>query len=171
VPLDELHGQEGAAIGQGAEIVHWRDAGVLELPGDAGLVGEAAGGAGVGGVLLLQYLNGYLAVQGGVGGAVNDPHAAAGDLGQQLVALPRRIPGQSGTGARCVRGQVGFRGIGRGVGTRSAWLGHRALPGNRPVRRPPEDQRNGPGQLLGRVPEFALSGVIQLIEVPSAVPK
>ena len=38
--LDQLHGQEGAAVGQRAEVVDRRDAGVLELAGDPRLVDE-----------------------------------------------------------------------------------------------------------------------------------
>ena len=75
--LDELHGQEGPAVGQRAEVVDRRDGGVLQLAGDAGLVGEAAGGGGVGAVLLLQHLDGDFAAERGVGGAVDDAHAAA----------------------------------------------------------------------------------------------
>src|SRR5687767_6232212 len=47
VPLDELHGQEGPAVGQGAEVVYGRDAGVLQLAGDLRLDDEAGGGGGV----------------------------------------------------------------------------------------------------------------------------
>ena len=40
--LDELHRQERAAVGQGAGLVDGRDARVLELAGDPGLVDEPA---------------------------------------------------------------------------------------------------------------------------------
>ena len=46
--LDQLHGQERPAVGQGADLVDRRDAGVLELAGDPGLVEEPAGGGRVG---------------------------------------------------------------------------------------------------------------------------
>jgi hypothetical protein len=40
--LDQLHAEEGPAVGQPADGVDRRDAGVLELPGEARLVHEAA---------------------------------------------------------------------------------------------------------------------------------
>ena len=47
--------------------------------------------------LLLQHLDGDLAAQRGVGGAVDDAHAAAGDLVEKRVALrPRRRNGGRG---------------------------------------------------------------------------
>src|SRR5262249_32580301 len=86
--LDELHRQEGAAVGQGAQVVHRGDAGVLQLPGDARLVQEAPRDAGVV-VEALQDLDGHLAVEDRVGGAVDDAHAAAGDFIEQDVAPTR----------------------------------------------------------------------------------
>jgi hypothetical protein len=80
VALDQLHGQERPAVGEDAEVVHGRDVGVLQLPGDAGLVGEPPGRPGVGRALLPQHLDRDLAAQHGVGGAVDGAHAAAGDL-------------------------------------------------------------------------------------------
>ena len=53
-PLDELHRQERPAVGQGADLVDRRDAGVLELAGDPRLVEEPAGGERVGGVAVLR---------------------------------------------------------------------------------------------------------------------
>ena len=41
--LDELHRQERPAVGQRADLVDRRDAGVLQLAGDPGLVEEPAG--------------------------------------------------------------------------------------------------------------------------------
>ena len=61
--------------------------GCCELAGDPGLVAEAAGRCGVGGVLVAaEHLDGDLAVQRGVAGAVDDAHAAAGDLVEEFVA-------------------------------------------------------------------------------------
>ena len=88
--LDQLHGQERPAVGQRAEVVNRRDGGVLQLAGDAGLVGEAAGRPGFGAVLLLQHLDGDFAAEGGVGGAVDDAHAAAGDLRRPACTAVRR---------------------------------------------------------------------------------
>ena len=42
--LDELHRQERPAVGQVADLMHGRDAGVLQLAGDASLIDEALGG-------------------------------------------------------------------------------------------------------------------------------
>ena len=44
--LDELHGQERPAVGQGAEVVDRRDARVLQLAGDPGLVAGTGGRCG-----------------------------------------------------------------------------------------------------------------------------
>ena len=41
--LDQLHGQERPAVGQGADLVDRRDAGVLELAGDPGLLARTGG--------------------------------------------------------------------------------------------------------------------------------
>src|SRR5947199_80055 len=70
--LDELHRQERPAVGQRAEVVDGRDAGVLQLRRDARLLGEAAGGAEVGGEAFLQHLDGDLAAQAAVEGAEDD---------------------------------------------------------------------------------------------------
>ena len=78
--LDELHGQKRPAVRQRAEVVHRRDGGVLELAGNACLVGEPAGHPGAGAVLLLQHLHGDFPAERGIGGAEDDAHAAAGDL-------------------------------------------------------------------------------------------
>jgi hypothetical protein len=118
--LDQLYGQKRPAVREHAEVVHGRDVGVLQLPGDAGLVGEPPGRAGIGRVLLLQHLDGDLAAQHGVGGAVNGAHAAAGDLLAQPIPRggvrhPRGNADSSGTvsgGARlvgCCRGIAGPR--------------------------------------------------------------
>jgi hypothetical protein len=42
--LDELHGQEGPAIGKGSNLMYGRDAGVLQLAGDPTLARESLGG-------------------------------------------------------------------------------------------------------------------------------
>jgi hypothetical protein len=89
--LDQLHGQERPAIGQAAETVHGRDAGMLELAGDPLLIQEAAGRAGGLVEPLQQHLDGHLAVEDGVGGAVDDTYAAAGDpaRSRSAAASPR----------------------------------------------------------------------------------
>jgi hypothetical protein len=85
-PLDQLHGQERPAVRQHADLVHGGDAGVLQLAGDAGLVAEALGGRRIGRVFRGQHLDGDVAVEGGVAGAVDHAHAAAADLVEQLIA-------------------------------------------------------------------------------------
>ena len=90
--LDELHRQERAAVRQRAEVVHGRDGRVLELTRDAGFVGESPGGPGRRPVLVEQDLDRHLPSEGGVGGAVDDAHAAAGDLVAQQVTIRRRRP-------------------------------------------------------------------------------
>ncbi|MFO0799706.1 MAG: hypothetical protein U0804_19725 [Gemmataceae bacterium] len=90
VALDELHRQKRAAVGEGAEVVDRGDAGVLELAGDVSLVGEPAGDAAVRGELRLEELDRHLAAEGGVGGAEDGAHAAAGDLGAEDVPAARR---------------------------------------------------------------------------------
>ena len=79
-PLDELHRQERPAIGEGADLVHGRDAGVLQLAGDPCLAEEALGRYRIGRVALGEQLDGDIAIEGGVAGAVDDAHAAVADL-------------------------------------------------------------------------------------------
>ena len=59
--------RNGRPSGSVPTCVDRRDAGVLELAGDAGLVGEPAGGADPGRVPLVEDLHGHVAVQGEVG--------------------------------------------------------------------------------------------------------
>jgi hypothetical protein len=80
VPLDQPHGQERAAVRQGAQVVDGRDARVLEPAGDPGLVGEPAGGPGVGGEPVGQHLDRHLAAQNGVGRPVDDAHCPPADI-------------------------------------------------------------------------------------------
>jgi hypothetical protein len=107
-PLDEFHGQKRPAIGENAQVMHGRDVGMLQLPGDAGLVGEAPGRAGIGRVRLPQHLNRDLAAEHEVGGAVDDAHAAVGNLFAQLIARGgvRRLRGRANP-SRVVRDRKG----------------------------------------------------------------
>ncbi len=86
VPLDELHHQERAAVGQRAEVVDRRDAGVLELAGDSRLGEEAACDGRVGRIAILEELDGDVAVEREVAGAVDDAHPAAADDRTECVA-------------------------------------------------------------------------------------
>ena len=98
-PLDELHGQERPAIGEGADLVDGRNAGMLQLAGDARLAEEALGGWRIGRVALGQQLDGDVAIEGDVAGAVDDAHAAVADLVKQLVARrAERRDGRLGAG-------------------------------------------------------------------------
>jgi hypothetical protein len=86
VPLDELHGQEGPAVGECADLVHGGDARMLQLSGDACLAEEALGRERIGWVALGQQLDGDIAVEGDIAGAIDDAHAVVADLVDQLVA-------------------------------------------------------------------------------------
>ena len=59
---------------------------MLQLAGDTRLAEEALGGRRVCGEMIGQQLDGDVAVQGPVAGAVDDAHAAVADLVDQLVA-------------------------------------------------------------------------------------
>ena len=84
--LDQLHGQERPAVGESADPVHGRNAGVLELGGDPSLVGEPASDGRVGRVIVLEQLNSDVPVEGKVAGPVDDAHAAATDLIKYFVS-------------------------------------------------------------------------------------
>jgi hypothetical protein len=99
--LDQLHGKEGAAVGQGAQVVNRRDARVLQLGGDARLVGEPAGAGRVGRVAVLEQLDGHVPVEGEVARLVDDAHAAAADLAGQFVPGYLRQVGGRGHGRDC----------------------------------------------------------------------
>src|SRR5262249_13376533 len=90
VALDQLHHQERAAVGERADVVDGGDGRVLELGGDAGLVEEPGGGRRVGPVAGLQELDGHVAVEGDLAGAVDDAHPAGADLFEKFVARHRR---------------------------------------------------------------------------------
>ena len=80
VSLDELHRQEGPAIGESADLVDRRDAGVLQLASDPRLTEEALGRYRIGCVSLGQQLDGDVAIQGGVAGAIDNAHAPVANL-------------------------------------------------------------------------------------------
>ena len=68
---------------------------MLQLAGDPRLAEEALSGRRVGRVTLGQQLDGDIAIEGGVAGAVDDTHAAAADFVEQLEAgrVGRGSPG------------------------------------------------------------------------------
>jgi hypothetical protein len=59
---------------------------MLQLAGDLGLGHEPRGRSRVGRILVVQQLDGYIAIQPQVAGAIDDAHAAAADLVEQLIA-------------------------------------------------------------------------------------
>jgi hypothetical protein len=61
--LDQLHGEEGPAVGQGADLVDGGNAGVLQLPGDLRLLAETALDLGQGAIILPQHLDGQGTIQ------------------------------------------------------------------------------------------------------------
>jgi hypothetical protein len=105
--LDQLHGEEGPAVVQAADLDDGHDAGVLQPAGQPRLLQEAALQAGAPAQLRAQHLDGQVAAQVGVGGAVDGAHAAAADLLQEAVA--------AGVGRRVGRGGVCRRDVGAGA--------------------------------------------------------
>src|SRR5262249_22292481 len=115
--------------GEGGHLVYGRDAGVLELAGDPGLLDESRGRAGPGRKPLLEHLDGDLAVQGEVAGAIDHAHAAPADLLAELEAgrgrdragrRPTRMRGISRDGHRRAEVRVEVsRLVGHGVSPRS----------------------------------------------------
>jgi hypothetical protein len=79
VPLDELHRQKRAAVGQRPDLEEGRDARVLELGGDAGL-GDEPGGGLVAAQPVVEDLDGHVAADRRLVGPVNDAHPAAGQF-------------------------------------------------------------------------------------------
>ena len=85
--LDELHGEIGPAVGEGAELVDRNDAGMLQLAADLGFFDEATDQLGLVVVAFEQDLDGQVAAQVGVAPLENGTHAAAGDLAKKLVPV------------------------------------------------------------------------------------
>ena len=86
VALDQLHGEEGPEVGEGAQLVDRHDAGVLELAADLGLLDEPADHAGVVAEVVAQHLERDVAAEVGVAALEDGAHAAAGDLAIDAVA-------------------------------------------------------------------------------------
>jgi hypothetical protein len=84
--FDELHGEERSAVGKRAKIMHGRDIRVLQLAGNAGLVGKPTSRARGGREPILENLDRDFPSEDGVGGAIDGSHAAAGDLLAEGVA-------------------------------------------------------------------------------------
>src|SRR5208337_106857 len=78
---DQLHGVEGASVGQRPALINGHDSRMLE-PGDQlGLTSKGK----------VKDLESDTAVELAVPGSVDDAHAAAADLGFQLVARPGQV--------------------------------------------------------------------------------
>src|SRR5262249_62391536 len=80
----------------GAQLVDGDDAGVLELAADLRLLHEALDHPDLALVRLQEHLDGDVAAQVGVAPLEHGPHAAPGDLAQELItadrlALPWRL--------------------------------------------------------------------------------
>jgi hypothetical protein len=80
--LDELHGEERPAIGEGPDVIHWHHAGVLELPADLGLFDESGDQLGLTFVGFEQHLERKLSTQIYIAAADDGSHPAAGDLAE-----------------------------------------------------------------------------------------
>src|SRR5262249_3472298 len=114
-PLDKLHGQEGPTIGEGADLMDCRNAGVLQLAGDTCLAEEALGGRRGGRETIGQQLYGDVAVEGGIARAIDDAHAAVADLVEQFVALRAGWRSARLDGGGPERSGGGWQGFGHGV--------------------------------------------------------
>ena len=83
---DQLHREERPAVGEAPQLVDRDDARVLELAADLRLLDEPADHLGVVAVLLPEDLDGEVAAEVGVAPLEDRPHAAPGDLADELVA-------------------------------------------------------------------------------------
>ena len=83
--LDQLHREEGSAVGQGAEFVNRHDERVLQLAGNLRLFDEAAHEIGPAAVMVEQHLDGQVAIENTIPAAQHRPHAAAADLLDEVV--------------------------------------------------------------------------------------
>jgi hypothetical protein len=81
LPFNKLHGQKRPAIRERSDLVHGRDAGVLQLTGDACLAEKPLGGERIGGIALGQQFDRDVAIEYHVTGAIDDAHTSAADLG------------------------------------------------------------------------------------------
>jgi hypothetical protein len=129
--VDELHGQERGAVGQFAEGVHRRDAGVRQLRRDLRLGDEPPGVR-----PRQQGLDGDFTVEGEVASGEHPPHAALGDHAGNGVPgdvreVGRRVgqPRAGGVAGSVHRGRVGGEGADGGVlATRLVGIGHATPP-------------------------------------------
>ena len=86
--LDELHGDESGAV-RFVDLEDGGDVRMVERGGRLGLLDEAPPPFLVGDQFRRQHLESHLAIELGVEGPVDDPHAAAADLVEDLVVGKR----------------------------------------------------------------------------------
>ena len=109
------------AVGEPAQLVDRDDPRVLELAADLGLLDEPADHLGVVAVLLQDDLDGQVAAEVDVAALEDRPHAAAGDLADELVAAG--VAGEvghlrgAGLTGRSRRRAVAEQGAGRADGS------------------------------------------------------
>ena len=143
---DQLHRDIQPAVREPADLVDRDDTRVLELAADLGLLDEPADHLGVVAVLLQDDLDGQVAAEVDVPALEDRPHAAAGDLADQLVAAGS--PARSGISVE--RGLTGRRSSAEPSRSRTRGTGPMASPrvsrtpetGNGAVA--PETGRRGP---------------------------
>ena len=114
---DQFHGVErlpvGLALGE-----HGHDVLVLELRSGPSLGAEALQGRGLGQRYARQQLQGHVAIQRQLPGAIDHPHAAATELLDDLEvadALPGRRPVERGPGIE-LQHRAGAQGLGQRAG-------------------------------------------------------
>ena len=86
VALDQLHGEEGPAVGEGAQLVDGDDAGVLELAADLRLLDEPSDHVRIIAEVVAEDLQSHVASEVGVAALEDGAHAAAGDLAVDAIA-------------------------------------------------------------------------------------
>ncbi len=146
--LDQLHGDEQPAVGEPSQLVDRDDPRMLELAADLGLLDEAAHHLGPVAMLLQQDLDGQVAAEVDVAPLEDGPHAAPGDLAQELVAAPtRRRPARASPrnrAGRASRRRPARRGAARGAPVRSIRSAIPAFPG------PGKDRSHSSGRAASR---------------------
>ena len=150
--LDQLHGEERPAVGEGAQLVDRHDARVLQLAADLRLLDEPADQVGVVAEVLAEDLDGHVAAEVGVAALEHGAHAAAGDLAVDPVAESRcRRRSRAGRSARAPRrGRVAEQDAGHGADRRADRVEHRTRP-ERQVERV-AGLGSGPGSGTSRCP-------------------
>ena len=135
-PFDQLHREIRPAVGEGAQLVHRHDAGMLELAADLRFLDEPAHQLGLVLVAFEQDLDGQVAAQVGVAPLEHRPHPAARDLAEELVAVAALGGRGHLIGGRLGDGHAGV--VGRRVG--------QAAPGESGRSTGPGSRGHGPAE-------------------------